>query len=151
MDFTPEQARTLAGVSRETLRHWRRAVPYLSGKAGKAARFTLTDVVGLAVIQEVVEKLGIQIASVGHSVDVMFGLLANATADSLDSCTVTLAAEQARLHDQQEETRGIVTQPSIVVPLAPLIARIQQNLFPIATRVRQRDLRFPPEAVRRQA
>lgn len=151
MQFTPEQVRSLIGVSRETLRHWRKAIPYLSRKSGKAARFTLADVIGLAVTQELVEKLGVQIASVGKAVDMMFGLLAATSPDTLDLCQITLSSENARLQHQQSDADGMLGHAAIVVPLAPLVSGIQQSMFPIASRMRQRDLRFPPESVRRQA
>jgi hypothetical protein len=47
--FTQEQARVLTGVSLGDLRQWRKAVPYLMAKPGKAARFTFADLVGLAI------------------------------------------------------------------------------------------------------
>ena len=74
IQFTQEQARTLTGVSVETIRHWRRAVPYLAGKPGKSARFTFGDVVGLAVTQELVD-LGGRIANVSVGVQALFQLL----------------------------------------------------------------------------
>jgi hypothetical protein len=49
IQFTQEQARTLTDVSVETIRHWRKVVPSLANKPGKSARFTFSDVVGLAV------------------------------------------------------------------------------------------------------
>ena len=151
MQFTPEQARVLAGVSRETLRHWKKAVPYLCAKSGKAARFTLVDVIGLAVTQELVEKLGLQIASVGKGVDVMFSLFAQASPESLDLCNVVISTARASLQEVSCDLRLKSNEPIVVVPLAPIVSAIQQNMFPIAARMRQHDLRFPPEPVRRMA
>ena len=151
MQFTPEQARVLAGVSTETLRHWKKAVPYLCAKSGKVARFSLVDVIGLAVTQELVEKLGVQITSVGLAVDMMFRMFAQASPESLDLCDVVISTARASLVDIHSDTRVKLSEPAIVVPLAPLVSAIQQKMFPIAARMRQRDLRFPPESVRRMA
>ena len=46
--FTQDQMRTLTGVSVETVRHWRKTIPYLATKTGKAARFSFAELLGLA-------------------------------------------------------------------------------------------------------
>lgn len=57
IQFTQDQMRTVTGVSIETVRHWRKIVPYLATKAGKAARFSFADLLGLAVTNELVGSL----------------------------------------------------------------------------------------------
>ena len=84
IQFTQEQARTLAGVSTEAIRHWRKSVPYLSGRSGKAARFAFTDVVALAVTREIVDTFGVHISSLSGGVDALFRLLSNAGPASLN-------------------------------------------------------------------
>ena len=79
IQFTQEQVRTLTGASVETVRHWRKAVPYLAEKSGKAARFSFSDVVALAITHELVRTFGVQIASVGIGIDSLFRLLSQRT------------------------------------------------------------------------
>ena len=89
IQFTQEQVRTLTGASVETVRHWRKAVPYLAEKSGKAARFAFSDVVALAITHELVRTFGVQIASVGIGIDSLFRLLSQTNHQSLDGrCSI---------------------------------------------------------------
>jgi hypothetical protein len=151
MDFTQDQARSLVGLPIETLRHWRKAVPYLSVKVGKAARFSFTDVVGLAVTRHLVVTFGIQIAALSSAVDMMFPLLGKLSLADIEETIVTLTSREAKLYDTAGPPPGIETQSAIVVPLAQIVSRIQESILPLATTSPQRALRFPPESVRRQA
>jgi hypothetical protein len=151
MDFTQDQARNLVGVSVETLRHWRKTIPYLSLRAGKAARFSFTDVVGLAVTKELVCTFGIHIATLSTAVDKMFPLFAEAVPAILDSATVIFSAKEARLFDTRAQAAGLPTQSAVVIPLAPIVSGIRRQIFPLAAPPQQSALRFPPESVRRQA
>src|SRR5450755_2882928 len=128
--YTQDQARTLAGVSVETVRHWRRTVPYLAARAGKAARFSFSDVVGLAITQELVKTFGIHIATLSARVDAMFSLLANARAVSLDDAIVLITASEATLYETLNELPSV---PALIIPLAPFVKQIQRQMFPTAT------------------
>lgn len=152
IQFTQDQARTLTGVSVETVRHWRRVVPYLAAKTGKAARFTYTDLVGLAVTNALVSSLGAHIASLSGGVDSLFRLLATVGPTSLDSAVVLVTATNASLYNPA--TDGIdrlLSKPTLIVPLAPLLANIQRHMLPMMPISPQVVLPFPPEAVRSRA
>jgi len=144
--------RTLTGVSVETVRHWRKTVPYLSPKTGKAARFSFADLLGLAVTNELVSSLGVHIGTVSVGVDALFRLLATASLTSFDGAVVFITPTTATLREASSEGVGLVqTQAMLAVPLAPLIARIQQHMLPVMLAPSQAALPFPPEAVRSRA
>ena len=152
IQFTQDQTRTLTGVSVETVRHWRRAVPYLSSKTGKAARFSFADLLGLAVTNELVNSFGAHIATISAGVDALFRLLATSGPASLDGAIVFITATEAILHEAGAD--GIVqvpTKPALMIPLAPLIAKIQRYVMPVMPVSSQAVLPFPPEAVRNRA
>jgi len=148
--YTQDQARTLTGVSVETLRHWRKAVPYLSLKAGKAARFSFTDLLGLTVTNELVNTFGAHIAVVSEGVDALFRLLAANGPASLDSAVVLVTANDAMLLEMGGDgVIGLVPgKPALLIALTPLIAKIQQHVLPVMSISNQTMLPFPPEAVR---
>lgn len=153
IQFTQDQTRTLTGVSVETVRHWRKTIPYLSSKAGKAARFTFADLLGLAVTHELVISFGIHIATLSVGVDALFRLLAASTPASLDGATVFVTATEATLHEVgvDEGIGQVLAKPAFMIPLAPLMARIQRHMLPVMPVSRQTVLPFPPEAVRSRA
>ena len=152
IQFTQDQMRTLTGVPVETVRHWRKAVPYLSSKTGKAARFSFADLLGLAITNELVGSLGVHIAVVSSGVDALFRLLATASSASLDGSVAFVTPTAATLRTVGPEGIGPApTQATLAVPLAPLIARLQEQMLPIMPVPNQVALPFPPEAVRSRA
>ena len=152
IQFTQDQARTLTGVSVETVRHWRKAIPYLAAKTGKTARFTYADLVGLAVTDALVGSLGAHIAAVSGGVDALFRLLATVGPTSLDSAIVLVTATDASLYEPIADGIGrLSSAPALTVPLAPLVANIQRHMLPIAPISPQVALPFPPKSVRSRA
>lgn len=144
--------RALTGVSAETVRHWRKTVPYLASKTGKAARFTFADLLGLAVTNELVSSLGVHIATVSTGVDALFRLLANNGTLALNGVVAFVTPTSAMLRETGPEGTGLApTQPTLVIPLEPLIVRLQQHMLPLAPAPTQAALPFPPEAIRSQA
>lgn len=152
IQFTQDQTRTLIGVSVETVRHWRKAIPYLSAKTGKAARFSFTDLLGLAVTNELVNSFGVHIATVSAGVDALFRLLAASGPASLNGATAFVMTTEAILRDADiDGTVPVLAKPAFSIPLTPLIAKIQQHMLPVIPVSNQSVLPFPPEAVRSRA
>ena len=113
IQYTQDQMRTLTGVSVETVRHWRKTVPYLASKTGKAARFTFADLLGLAVTNELVSSLGVHIATVSVGVDALFRLLGTSSALALNGSVAFVTATSATLCDIGPEGIGPApTQPT---------------------------------------
>jgi len=129
IQFTQDQVRTLTGVSSEAVRHWRKAVPYLSAKTGKTARFSFADVIGLAVTMEIVHSLGVHIGTLSGGIDALFRLLSRARPAALKSGTIVVTRTDAQLHNTEGRT---VTLPAtaVIVSLEPLVAKIQKQIMP---------------------
>lgn len=147
IQFTQEQARTLTDVSVETIRHWRRVVPYLASKPGKSARFTFSDVVGLAVTRELI-NFGVRIASISVGVEALFQVLAAAGPGVLESGIALVTSEGAAIVDSEEFTGLRFGRSGLIVPLHPLIARIREQMFPTMPGSGQVSLPFPPQKAR---
>jgi hypothetical protein len=152
IQFTQDQMRTLTGVSAETIRHWRKTIPYLALKTGKAARFSFPDLLGLAVTHELVSVLGVHIATISSGVDALFRLLANGNAMTLNGAAVLVTPVTATLCDAAlNGIEPLPTQPTQVISLDPLIAQLQQHMLPVMPSTFQMALPFPSEVVRSRA
>lgn len=144
--FTQEQARTLTGVSVETIRHWRKAIPYLASKPGKSARFTFADVVGLAVTQEIT-NFGVRIANVSSGVEVLFRLLSETSLGVLEESMALVTSTAASI--VRSDTVGTrLDCLGLVVPLQPLITRVREHMLPVMPASEQASLPFPPQIAR---
>lgn len=152
IQFTQDQARTLTGVSVETVRHWRKAIPYLASKIGKTARFTFADLVSLGVTNALVSSLGVQVTALSVGVDALFRLLASIGPASLDGVIVLVTASEASFYEPGADGYGkLPPAPALMVPLAPLVANIQRHMLPIPPILPQAALPFPPEVIRSRA
>lgn len=148
IQFTQDQARALTGVSAETVRHWRKAIPYLSSKTGKAARFSFTDLVGLAVTNELVKSFGVHIATVSAGVDSLFVLLASSGTALMGNAIVFITPTEAVLREMGSDDVGQVPNKSVIaIPLAPYVEKIQQHVLPAMPVSRQAVLPFTLETV----
>ena len=151
IQFTQDQMRFLTGVSAETLRHWRKTIPYLATKTGKAARFNFSELLGLAITHELVNSLGVHIGTVSNGVDALFLLLEDSTAPVLDGCIAIITPTAASIHSSASWSIDPSAPPALAIPLNPLISRLQRHVLPVAPSPSQASLPFPPEAVRSKA
>lgn len=62
MQFNTGQMQELTGIRREQLRHWRKVLPPLVGRDGRADLYTFPEVLALAVIALLVYQLGISVS-----------------------------------------------------------------------------------------
>ena len=149
VQFTQDQARTLTGVSAETVRHWKKAIPYLSAKTGKAARFTFADVLGLAVIHQMVNLFGVHIAVMCTGVDALLHLLTASDPNVQDRAIVFLTSTEANLHEASIDGIGqSPLKPALMIPPAPLIANIHRQMLPAMPASSQTAFPFPVATVR---
>lgn len=147
LHFTQEQVRDVVGVSAEKLRHWRKAIPYLQRKAGKAARFTFSDMLGLAVTLQVVDELGVGIANLRAGVDELFELLSCTEVSHLSDMVVVVSSDGCRLCDAVDLPWSDAGEAVIAVPCWPLIERLSGQVLPIPPDP-QSVLPFPPQILR---
>jgi len=148
VQFTQDQARSLVGISAETLRYWRRVVPYLASKPGKPARFSFADLVALAATREAVGSLGLRISRISLGVDALFRLFAEAPWHSLDGAVAALSPKAAELHYWDDVSRMGLAGPTILIPCGPMVQRLRDELLPSAATEVQQYLPFPPQSVR---
>lgn len=151
IQFTQEQMRSLTGVSAETVRHWRKTIPYLATKTGKAARFSFADLLGLAVTHELVNCLGIHIGAVSGGVDALFRLLEESAAPVFEGGIAIITPTAASVRDSGSWSIDPSASPTLAIPLNPLISRLHRHVLPVAPPPSQASLPFPPEAVRSRA
>lgn len=148
IQFTQAQARDLVNVSPGDLRQWRKSVPYLATKPGKAARFTFGDLVGLALTRELITTFGVRISTIGCSVDALFRALADVTGGQLRGAWAVLGADGAKLLRRTELADQLPERPLLVLPCDPLIGRIAHQVLPPGLPAQQPQLPFPPHVVR---
>lgn len=62
MRFNTQQALDLAGIRREQFRHWKKVLPPLAGRDGRADDYSLEEIIALAILAALVLRLGIGVS-----------------------------------------------------------------------------------------
>lgn len=141
MRFVPAQVKEAIGISEETFRHWRQALPPLKGRRGYGPCFSPGDLLSLKVVARL-HALGMQIRHIAPHAEVLFLNCSKAAWFGLEDRAVVFDGELVELtsvaNDQKWDMRS-----RIVVPLLPLITELRQCLS-IEEPHPQSDLLFPP-------
>jgi hypothetical protein len=135
--YTQEQARAVTGIGQETLRHWRRLIPYLAAKSGKTARFSFGDFLGLSITREVTGNLGVSISHVRDGIESLFRILSEETVVHPGSVAVLRNSISFIVGGSQLSLTG--GEPVVLVPLDPVIEGLQTKLL--------HGLKLPPQSV----
>ncbi|WP_095204702.1 helix-turn-helix domain-containing protein [Mesorhizobium carmichaelinearum] len=144
MRYTPSQVRHVVGITQETLRHWRQALPSLRGLKGHAPVFRPGQLLGLTVVRVLVEDLGLTV-----------GALRAAERDIFDICNSPQWIRLARGHLLVRPIEGRATfvdtvsdndleRPAIPLPLEPIVTALRLALLEVAPEEAQQSLAFPP-------
>ncbi len=72
MRFDTRQILELADISREMLRHWKKALPPLFGRDGRSDRYSYSELVAICVIAQAVTKLTIPVSRFTENAERLF-------------------------------------------------------------------------------
>ncbi len=147
IQFTTQQARSIAGISSEAWRHWRKHLPHVAAKKGKAARFSMGEIVALCAVEEVVNKLGLRVAVLSDGLDQVFQACAPMSLLYLRDCSFVVTAANGKIF-KTEQVRGL-SNSAVVIPCENIVDQVLRATFQDSDEVYQRSLPFPPAAVAR--
>lgn len=142
--YTCEQARAFAQVTPEAWRHWRKAIPALSMKTGKQARFSSGELIALAAVGAAVRELDIGISGLAARWDQLFRLCAEQRPGALRDLFVLLTANGVVLNGDLDLARN---EPSAIIPLGPIVERLWSATLAEEPEQIQTLLPFAPQAV----
>lgn len=148
IQFTQEQARDLAGVSPGDVRAWRKAVPYLATKPGKAARFTFADLVGLAITANLTGAFHVRISDIGPGINALFSALSDERPADLEGLLAFIDAASARLLRVADLEPSQVTGPAFIMPCGPILIQLRQRMLPAVPGSGQTALPFLPQMLK---
>lgn len=148
MQFTQEQVRSLAQVSVGDMRQWRSSITYLCEKPGKAARFTFTDVIGLATVAALSHSCGLPVRTYGAGIDSLFRRLADVHPTTLHGLFAVIHHNEAHLLTFEQLKESDFRDWCCVIRIAPILDKIRQQLLPFASVPAQTALPFPPQILK---
>ncbi len=151
MRYTQGQVRDLLDLSVDGFRTWRDIIPALAVHKGHGPTFAPGDVVVLAIIAELVKNYGVRVGAMADRFDELFAQCRGQSWVTLEACTVTISQSGVRVVDAAKPgfaSAGVTT--AVVIPCAPIVARLRTELIAAEAEQHQGFLQFPPTAVARR-
>ena len=145
--YTPGQLRGAISLSPETYRHWKKALGPLRRARGHSPCFKPGDLVAMAIVKTLTQDLGVRVKSLSPIASDLFELCNRSPWAALESTQVAidLPGESLRLLGGLSETTS--GKPIILVPIAPIITHLREQLLTTTDDAQQESLRFPPLSV----
>jgi hypothetical protein len=76
VQFNTGQMQELTGIRREQFRHWRKVLPPLAGRDGRADLYDFAEVLALAVIAIIVDRMGVSVSRLTSGATEIFAFFA---------------------------------------------------------------------------
>ena len=76
MRYDTSQVLTLIGITKETLRHWKRVLPPIFGRDGRSDGYTFQEVLALSIIARAVQDLAVPISRFTLTAESLFNEIA---------------------------------------------------------------------------
>ena len=143
--FTPGQLRDAAGLTQETYRHWKKALPPLYREAGHSPCFTAGDLLATAIVRLVVLDFGIRVGALAGLADALFYGCNERSWPALERSVLLIDLAREAIQLKPESSTLVFDDPAIVVPLRQIIDRLRRALL-AGDDDGQEVLRFPPVA-----
>jgi hypothetical protein len=148
MRYTQGQVRDLLDLSVDGFRTWRELIPALAVHKGHGPTFTPGDVVVLAIIGELVKDFGVRVGLMADRFDRLFAECRGRSWVSLETCIVMFSRDAIHVTDVSvPQAPSADAATAIVIPCAPIVARLRIALVASEVEQQQGFLQFPPTAV----
>lgn len=147
MKFTPSQTQTLAGLTAETLRYWKKHLRPIAAKRGHAPSYSRGEVLALIVIRRLVRDFKMDVSALGQHAEKLFEVCAGTQWPRLSSrwLIVTAAGEVTSWDDLSEPG---LSEPAVVFPVQAAVSELDEKLTAQGEES-QLELSLPPVAVSR--
>lgn len=145
MRFTPAQAIDLVGITAETLRYWKKAMPPLANKRGHAPCYTRAEIVGLIVVRRLVRDFKMDVSALAAQSETLFSLCATQWALASRRLLRVTCDGHVTAHESLAGTEFL--EAAIVFPLDTAIRELEDRLNEQEGGA-QMELGLPPVAVK---
>jgi DNA-binding transcriptional MerR regulator len=122
MRFETAQVLEIAGVSKDTLRHWKKILAPIGSVDGRSARYSLSELVSICVIARASQELGVAISQVAKSADWLFAAAEDHLAAERRGDIVYLLPDGTGLWSSNTQP---IFDAAITIRIGPILDRIR--------------------------
>lgn len=143
MKFTVGQLRETVGLSEETFRHWKRVLPPLRSRTGRAATFSVGDLLAAAIFQHLTDHCGVRVGHLASVASKAFELCNSAPWTALDGKLLIIDLSNGECLVARDLSEMTGADALMVCFLTPIIGKLRDTLLKDQIPLAQTRLRFP--------
>jgi hypothetical protein len=147
MQYTVRQMHEIVGLSKETYRHWKRVLAPLDQVSGRAACFTVGDLVAASILYRVTEVAGVRVGHLGDLAVAVFNLCNATPWAALEGSTLTIDLDRRQCQIEPNLTASTISDFALICRLDPVLEELRRALLRTQGDSPQSELRFPPTAL----
>ena len=151
MHYTIGQLRDTVGLSLETYRHWKRALPSYARRTGRAPCFTIGDLVAASIIRRLTETAGIRVSALKDIVPDIITICDASPWSVMEGGVFAIDLLQRKCRIVRDPSPWKAGELTIFCPLDPLLAELRGALLREQGESDQSQLLFPPLVLTRAA
>jgi hypothetical protein len=142
--YTPGQLRSAISITSETYRHWKKALAPLRRGRGHSPCFSSGDLVAVSVVRALAVDMAIRVGALAPISAPLFETCNLSPWPALERAKLVIDLPGAQLQLRPELAEIVSNEPLITIPLAPMVARLREQLLAATDSREQSSLLFPP-------
>jgi DNA-binding transcriptional MerR regulator len=151
MKLSPGQVREVLGLSQDTYRHWKAALPPLAGRNGYRPCFTPGDLLAMAVVKALTDDAGVRVRALQTIAESLFDHCGRHSWVELERSTLVLELAKVQVTFVPEQQLPQLNGIGLIVPCRPIVLDLRERLLMDKRPADQGNLHFPPTVVSGQA
>jgi hypothetical protein len=151
MKLTPGQIRQILGLSPDTFRHWKAALPPLTDRNGHRPCFSHGDLFAMALVRALTEDAGVRVGALQAVSVRLFEQCGRQSWAGLERSILVMELPRVKVEFVPEHNVPQLDRIGILVPCGPIVADLRQALLQDKEGDDQGSLRLPPTVIGRRA
>jgi hypothetical protein len=151
MQLTPGQIRQVLNLSPDAFRHWKAALPPLTGRNGHRPCFSLGDLFAMALIRALTEDAGVRVGALQAVSAHLFEQCGRQSWAGFERSVLVLELPRVRVEFVPDQNVPRLDRTGILVPCGPIVADLRKGLLQDEKESAQGNLRLPPTVIGRRA
>lgn len=151
MKLSPGQLREVLGLTQDTYRHWKAALPPLASRNGYRPCFTHGDLFAMALVKALTDDAGVQVGALHAIATILFDHCGKHSWAELERSTLVLELARVQVTFVPEQQLPPLDGIGLIVPCRRIVLDLRERLLMDKAPIDQGNLRFAPTVVSGQA
>lgn len=128
MEYSQKQVRSVLGVAEQTLRYWKRSLSPLARKTGKAALFTVGEMLALSVVNQLVHRNKMDVSAIAPVAEELFDFCSRPLQFSRQTSVMWIDLGEKEVAVVRDTKDLPTDRVYLIVPVSKLWSEISENL-----------------------